>query len=349
MSKVRIVNWILTRKCNLKCDYCAIVKDYYNKPEFYPNMSHYIKNEMPTEMVIAGLRAFKCHNPNAFHIFYGGEPLLRKDLPLIINYCNENEIAYTIISNNTPEIQTKIKRLFKETDYIEGFTSSVDPIVKSNGKPEDSIKKSIEGLKRLKEIQKKGKVKDVVAEITVMNHNKHLLFDLVKELSSNEIYSDITFVDIAKSQYYDFSNVWDEEKLVKPTDDLKEIFSSLQNDPSLLIHMKDILLPKMFETLPSNFNCMLENGVHNLTIDADGSVRLCLRIRGNTTPRILSLDNLFSKETCGELSDFLQDSIIIDKTVLCKLCNHSCLMMSQYIDESEKGEDDLVHTDKRGK
>ena len=113
MSKVRIVNWILTRKCNLKCDYCAIVKDYSNKPDVYPNMSHYIKNEMPTELVIAGLRAFKVHNPHMFHIFYGGEPLLRKDLPLIINYCNDNEIAYTIISNNTKEIQTQIKRLNK--------------------------------------------------------------------------------------------------------------------------------------------------------------------------------------------------------------------------------------------
>lgn len=349
MSKVRIVNWILTRKCNLQCAYCAIVKDYYNKPDVYPDMSHYIKNEMPTEMVIAALRAFKSHNPNMFHIFYGGEPLLRKDLPLIINYCNNNEISYTIISNNTPEIQKQIKRLFTETDHIDGFTSSVDPIVRMDETIEDSIKKSIEGLKRLKEIQEKGKVKDVVAEITVMNDNKHLLFDLVKELSKHEIYSDITFVDIAKSPYYDFSNVTDIDKLVSANMELKSIFDSLQSDPSLLIHMKDVLLPKMFETLPSNFDCMLEKGVHNLTIDADGSVRLCLRIRGTVVPHVLSLDNLFSKIKPGELSELLLDAITIDKHVHCKLCNHSCLMMSKHIDETEEGEDDLVHTDKRGK
>jgi len=348
MSKVRIVNWILTRKCNLKCDYCAIVKDYSNKPDVYPNMSHYIKNEMPTELVIAGLRAFKVHNPNMFHIFYGGEPLLRKDLPLIINYCNDNEIAYTIISNNTKEIQTQIKRLFDATGHVEGFTSSVDPIIAVGVKPEDSIRKSIEGLQRLKEIQQKGKVKDVVAEITVMNDNKHLLYDLVKELSSNDIYSDITFVDIAKSPHYDFSNITHIDKLVMPTDELKAIFSELENDKSLLIHMKDILLPKMFSTLPSNYDCMLDQGIHNLTIDADGSVRLCLRIRGTVTPRILSIDNLFCTKYPGQLSNLLQDSIFIDKKVLCKLCNHSCLMMSQYIDESENGEDELIHYDKRG-
>jgi MoaA/NifB/PqqE/SkfB family radical SAM enzyme len=349
MSKVRIVNWILTRKCNLKCDYCAIVKDYQGKPDLYPNMSHYIKNEMSTELVIAGLREFKCHNPNAFHIFYGGEPLLRKDLPLIINYCNDNNIVYTIISNNTPEIQKNIKRLFEETDHIEGFTSSVDPVLLKGEKVEDSIKKSIEGLKRLKEIQKKGKVKDVVAEITVMNHNKHLLYDLVKELSQNDIYSDITFVDIAKTPYYDFSNVRDPDQLVIPTDDLKEIFERLNNDSSLLIHMKDFLLPEMFKTLPSNFDCYVENNAHNLTIDADGSVRLCLRIRGTVTPAVLSLDNLFSVNQPGKLSTTLQDALFIDKNVQCKLCNHSCLMMSKYIDESEEGEDDLIHSDKRRK
>lgn len=349
MSKVRIVNWILTRKCNLNCDYCAIVKDYIYKPSLYPNMSHYIKNEMPTSLIIAGLRAFKYHNPNIFHIFYGGEPLLRKDLPLIINYCNANSIAYTIISNNTPEIQKYIKRLFEETDRIEGFTSSVDPVLLKGEKVEDSIKKSIEGLKRLKEIQQKGKVKDVVAEITVMNHNKHLLYDLVKELSQNDIYSDITFVDIAKTPYYDFSNVRDPEKLVMPTDELKEIFEKLNNDQSLLIHMKDVLLPQMFKTLPSNFDCHIEDNIHNLTIDADGSVRLCLRIRGTVTPSVLNLDNLFSKTEVGKLSDTLQNAIFIDKNVQCRLCNHSCLMMSKHIDESEEGEDDLIHSDKRRK
>ena len=347
MSKIRIVNWLLTRKCNLTCEYCAIVRNYQDKPGSYPDMHHYIKNEMSTSMVLDGLALFKKHNPEAFHIFYGGEPLLRKDLSEIINFCNACDIHYTIISNNTPEIQLMIKRLFNETEYVEGFTSSVDPVFNEIGVSEDRVKKSIEGLQRLKEIQAKGLVKDVVAEITVMNHNQHLLHQLVSELSREGIYSDITFVDIAKSPYYDFSNVHDKGQLVKPTFELAKTLMNLMADDSLLIHMKELLLPKMFDTLPSNFDCGIENGCHNITVDADGTLRLCLRIRGNVTPKMVNLENLFVDDDANKLSDYFIEGIKSDKRRLCKLCNHSCLMMSQYIDSSGEGEGELIHIDKR--
>jgi MoaA/NifB/PqqE/SkfB family radical SAM enzyme len=347
MSKVRIVNWLLTRKCNLKCEYCAIVKNYPLKPKEYPDMKHYIKNEMPTEVVIETLRKLKIHNPDVFHIFYGGEPMLRPDLPEIINYCNENEIFYTIISNNTPEIQPLIKKLFDKVDFVEGFTSSVDPVFNELDVDEDRIKKSIEGLLRLKEIQASGRVKDVVAEITVMDHNQHLLDQLILELSKEEIYSDITFVDIAKNEFYDFSNVLEKSALVKPSLKLAKTLNDMIENDSLLIHMKDILLPWMFETLPSNFDCKLEKGIHNLTIDADGSIRLCLRIRGTTTP-LYTVNDLFEEEDETVISKRVTFGIEMDKWDYCELCNHSCLMMSQHFDRTNKEVDSLVHSDKRG-
>lgn len=344
---IQIVNWLLTRKCNLTCDYCAIVKNYVGMPREYPDMSHYIKNEMSTDVVINALAAFKNHNKNTFHIFYGGEPMLRKDLPQIINYCNNNEIPYTIISNNTPEVQPMIKRLFEQTEIVEGFTSSVDPIFYHHGyASEDRISKSVEGLKRLKDMQSAGNVKDVVAEITVMNENQHMLIPLLQELSKNEIYSDITFVDITKSRYYDFSNVPDEDMLVKPSWKLATILSEIMSDDKLLIHMKELLIPKMFDNLPSNFDCELERSVHNVTVDADGSMRLCLRIRGTLIPHI-HVSELFDETYPNLVSKDYYDLMCMDKRRLCKLCNHSCLMMSQYIDEHEDAHKDLVHSDKR--
>jgi len=346
MSKVRIVNWLLTRKCNLKCEYCAIVKNYRGMPRQYPAMKHYFKYEMPTCVVINTLKRFKVHNPDVFHIFYGGEPLLRRDLPDIINYCNDNEIHYTIISNNTPAIQPAIKRLFDKTEYISGFTSSVDPIFNEIGVNEDRVKKSIEGLRKLKEIQASGKVQDVVAEITVMKHNQHLLYKLVKELSQEEIYSDITFVDIAKNRYYDFSNIYDENELVKPTLTVADQLIQIVTDDSLLVHMKEILIPRMFDTLPSNFDCELEQGLHNITIDADGTIRLCLRIRGLTTPTF-NVTNLFDSTYPSLISSDVFNAIKKDKKDYCKLCNHSCLMMSQHFDRTEEKVDTLIHSDKR--
>lgn len=343
---IQIVNWLLTRRCNLNCDYCAIVKNYETMPICYPDMNHYRNNEMSTEVIIHSLMKFKRHNPEMFHIFYGGEPLLRKDLADIVNYCNDNKIYYTIISNNTPAIQPKIEKLFERTDYVEGFTSSVDPSCMDKNLPdEDRIRKSVEGFKRLKLIQETGKVKDVVAEITVMDENKHLLYPLVHELSNHDIYSDITFVDIAKSSYYDFSNVFDMDSLVHPSYELADTLSRMVHDDSLLIHMKDILLPWMFDTLPSNFDCDLENGVHNVTIDADGQMRLCLRIRGEITP-IVHVSKLFEDDAKCVTKDYF-DLMRIDKRRHCKLCNHSCLMMSKHIDKHGDKEGELVHKNKR--
>ena len=163
---IRIVNFLLTRRCNLKCDYCAITRNYKNMPADYPHIDYYLKNEISTNDVITALTNLKKHNPKVFVIFYGGEPLLREDLPDIINFANKSNIYYTIISNNTDEIQPLVRRLFKKVDYIRGFTSSVDPTcMDKNFSNSDRIRKSIDGFKRLKEIKASGKVKDVVAEV----------------------------------------------------------------------------------------------------------------------------------------------------------------------------------------
>jgi len=117
MDRVHIVSWLLTRKCNLKCSYCRIVRNYKDIPEVYPPISNYHKNEMSTEMVLKGLEGFKNHNPDSFHILYGGEPLLRKDLPEIVQFCNINSINYTIITNNSDDVQPMIENLLTKVNH----------------------------------------------------------------------------------------------------------------------------------------------------------------------------------------------------------------------------------------
>jgi MoaA/NifB/PqqE/SkfB family radical SAM enzyme len=347
MSKIRIVNWLLTRKCNLKCDYCAIVKDYKGMPPEYPKMVHYYHDQMTSLHVIEILNTIKRNNPEAFHIFYGGEPMLFNGLSHIINHCNDNNIYYTIISNNTPAVQPLIKKLFDETEYVQGFTSSVDPIFCEDGSylehtKLDRVLKSIEGFRRLKEIQKQGKVKDVVAEITVMKNNIMHLYDLVKILTDEGISSDITFIDIAKNDYYDFSNIKDPNLLVTKDEAAGVMEKLLKSD--LNIHMKETLLPAIFNILPSEMDCELEKGVHNISIDSDGTLRLCLRIKGVITPTIRADDFIDDR---GNVTEYTRVAISEDKKRYCKLCNHTCLLMSKIIDNSESSSADLVHLDRR--
>ena len=330
---IKVANWILTRRCNLSCHYCRIGKDYLAPPE-YPPLSYFIKNEMPTAYIIEGLSRLHKNNPDMFHIFYGGEPLLRDDLPTIINFCNNRNIHYTIITNNSKEIQPRLDRLLNEVEFLSGITSSVDPIIyKQDAKDIHRVKKSKEGMARLKELT--SIVKDVVAEVTVEQDTIHLLYPLIKELSDSGISSDITFADIAKSPYYDFSDIIDESVLLQPTEEVKEVFDKLIAS-DLDIHMKEELLPKLYDILPAKLDCNLFN---NITIDADGYVRLCLRILGRLTQQ-LHLIQYFSPE--GMTNTELGYRRIADKVEYCQGCNWTCPIIG-----NTSNINSLVHTDKR--
>ena len=39
MDTIQIANILLTRRCNLRCDYCSIVRDYAKMPFEYPKIT----------------------------------------------------------------------------------------------------------------------------------------------------------------------------------------------------------------------------------------------------------------------------------------------------------------------
>lgn len=331
-----IVNWLLTRKCNLKCDYCGIVRNSSNPS--YPLLQHYFQNEMTTDYIIQVLDKIRKHNKDAFHIFYGGEPFLRNDLPEIISFCHDNNINYTIITNNTDEVQPKIKQLISSVGYLKGLTSSVDPVVVCEKESDDRVRKSKAALKRLSSFS--TSVEDLVAEITLTKQDLTNVADLVQLLTEQNIYSSITTVDISKNSYYDFSNVTDENVLLDPTDEsVSKLFKQLVHS-DYLIHMKEVILPWLFSILPSNLDCDIDLHVHNVTIDADGSLRLCLRIRGVHTPTCMA-DNMF--DSSYNVTKEVKDKIRIDKKLYCQKCNHTCLMMSKFIDIQPNKLQQLIH------
>lgn len=338
---IHICNLLLTRRCNLKCSYCSLTRNYKNKPLEYPDMNYYLENEMTTNYVKEILRRLKLHNKNIFIVCYGGEPTLRDDLSEIVNYMNKEYINYTIITNNTDKIQPKIEKLLKETDYIQGLTSSIDPLINTNEPEGDRYKKCISGFNNL--IKYKGKVKDLVGEATIDSNNVDYMYDLVCMLHENNINTDITFIDIRKSNYYDFSNITDEGLLVKPTWKLKNQLQKII-DEKLDVHMAKELLPRIFNILPANMDCGIDKNIHNITIDADGTVRLCLRVRAVNTPK-LKLTDYMTED--GKIKSILKQNIIIDKNKYCLGCNHTCYIMSDILQKNENRVNDLIHSNKR--
>lgn len=329
---INIVSIILTRKCNLKCEYCRISgdTDYILSPREYPRSKYYYDNEKSSDYWIDVINNIISYNKDTFFILFGGEPFLYNDLYKIVNHMNRNNIYYTIISNCT--MRDNMDKFFSNVNKVKGFTASIDPgfwlsCVNSNNS--ENFKSHI-GFDYLKYLIEEKLVDDPVAEITVDNDNIIYLEDTVKLLTDEGITSDITVLDIAKNNYYDFSSISCEEQLVKKDQYTKKIFNNLVNG-NYKIHMKEILLPEIYVSLPSNLDCRLEEKLHNITIDSDGSLRLCLRIRGREVPKFNSY-NLFK-----EFEDIYQ-AYKQDKQTLCLKCNHPCQIMS-YIGNLERIKD----------
>lgn len=336
MNTVQIANILVTRRCNLSCSYCNIVKNYPGIPEEYKKMGDYRKDELTGEQWIEIFDRLVKNNPNVFFVIYGGEPFVYEDLWKIIKHCNENNIFYTVISNNTDYVQDKIKEVYEKAGQYRGFSSSVDPVVATDqpGQIEFSnsekgkfyiTEKSNMGLQRLIKMKEDGLVDDAVAEITVMRSTVPHLYNTVKKLSEHGIVSSITTLDDPKNNYYDFARVLDMTEMVTPDCGIKEQFDMIKNDKSLLIHMPE-LLDWIYDMLPSDGFCHLNNYIHNVTIDSDGSFRLCLRIRGVESP-LLKIDEVISKE--GIIQPGIINSIRKDINSYCKKCGWTCSTMSR--------------------
>lgn len=348
MNKVQIANILVTRRCNLSCSYCNIVKNYPGMPEEYTRMQEYVKNELTGEEWIEIFNRLVKNNPNIFFVIYGGEPFVYKDLWKIIKHCNDNNIFYTVISNNTDQVQNKIQEVYEKCGQYRGFTSSVDPVIGTNQTGQIEFTKSEKGkffiteksnlgFLRLVKMKEKGMIDDAVAEITVMSSTVPYLYNTVKKLSDHGIYSSITTLDDAKNKYYDFARVLNPKDMVSKNSGIKEQFDMIKTDKSLLVHMPE-LLDVIYESLPSNRRCHLDQNITNVTVDANGTFRLCLRIRGVQSPS-LKLDKVISTE--GVIQKEFCDYIKNDMNNYCQNCNWTCLMMSemfstQIIDHGEQ-------------
>jgi MoaA/NifB/PqqE/SkfB family radical SAM enzyme len=323
---INIVSIILTRRCNLKCDYCRISGDvdYIIAPREYPGSDYYYNNEKSADYWMKIIDNFVYQNPDTFFILFGGEPFLYDDLYKIVDYMNSCLIKYTIISNCS--LRSRMDDLFEKVGFVVGFTASIDPgfwlqCISNN---DDENFKSHIGFDYLKYLIKENLVEDPVAEITVDNNNIKYLEETVKILTDEGITSDITVLDIGKNNYYDFSSITDPSNLVKKDLYTKKIFDNIING-NYKVHIKEELLSKIYDILPANLDCKLEDGLDNISIDSDGALRTCLRIRGREVPKFDSYDLKDYKKNW----DLIKQAYVQDKQTLCKGCSWTCPIMSK--------------------
>jgi len=147
-------------------------------------------------------------------------------------------------------------------------------------------------------------------------------------LSSEGITSDITVLDIAHTNAYDFSSVEDSTYLVPKESWINDIFQTLKAS-DYKIHMKNELMDVLYDILPSNGKCDIDKSLHNMTVDSDGKLRLCLRIRGNHVAKF-DASEIFNEN--GHFSDSFDMAYLALKSeyiTLCKGCSWTCPHMSK--------------------
>jgi MoaA/NifB/PqqE/SkfB family radical SAM enzyme len=345
MKHFKIVNLFLTRKCNLNCTYCGIskkpIKNIKHEEEWEDDktINYFHRNEQSYDFWIDCITRINLYNPEAFFILYGAEPLLYPDLDKIINYLNENNINYTIISSLNNGIKKIIDKLFDSVEYVKGLSCSVDPgfwIISNN----DSNIKSNDGYNNLLDLKRNGKIHDAVAEIVITKDNYQYLYETVERLSKDNIWSSISLMERSKNSNYDFSNLNLSNNEVLFTElekqQISEIFDKLINS-DFKIHMKEIVLKTIIDSFPDNFDCKIENNLHNITLDSDGHFRLCGRIKSLGELNYRDIFDLIDETGNLILNNYIDFKKIIqrEKKNGCRGCSWTCAMMSKHGSENE--------------
>ena len=306
---VQIVNWLLTRRCNLKCELCRI----YNNNSIDMSM-------MRIQQWLDVLeRKFK-----PFHILYGGEPFMRDDivevLKLFQEYCPDR---FTIYHNAT--MIDKVTKIAKDLG-LKRITASIDPA------PKDKFRqfKSQHGIQFLKQVDF---VEDRVATITIDKQTAPYIVDTVEMLTDLGVYSNITTFDPPGGSDYDFSV--NDSRIVEQCTVYKHHVEDAFNEikeralkGELLVHFPE-LLDKILESLPRNYRCYTPWS--SLTIDSDGTTRLCLRIGG--TCRL-------GPETIDTGYEYAMHIMKEEQNRLCNGCVWTCIMMSEMTLDVRKHETD---------
>jgi len=363
-----IVNMLVTRKCNQQCNYCGIIRN----PEFlfYRTVQSY-KERDPIFWVNV-VSTIATLNPNAFFLIYGGEPYLYQvyNVGAIVKYMNKHGIHYSIISNvSTPTIREgwlKLHRKLKEDgqEGLRGFTVSLDPLIydeKLKDFDPDRYNKSIAAYEFLKQLKDEG-VKDLVAEVVVDKQTIKYLPRLLEDLQQLGIWASVSWVEPAYTDAYDFARsptpdeylrVVPDEKLIEETVQICKQFNNVH-----FVEALEELYRRVRQTEPSvvlsssgreyqvpAYKC--EPGFENLSIEPDGQIRLCLRIKGLATQAFYvdKLTQLLWQEDAQKVDEWLnglKEAMQIDYENLCSGCLWTCKVFTEKV-AREGNAEKIIH------
>jgi MoaA/NifB/PqqE/SkfB family radical SAM enzyme len=270
---------LLTRKCNLRCEFCKIRRN------------ERLNGELTLSQWKKGLKNLEKIGVKSLQIL-GGEPTQSNFLIDLIHFLNEEtQMHYSIESNSTFNEDLYKKLIDAE---IKGYAADVNTFEFTSKKDWYAIK-SHRGFQMLLKM-KTAKVPYLEASIIINKKNiKHLPL-IAKKLNSLGIWSNFIPLHYGKSYPWEFraEDVGNEYKIQEA--DRKQVYTTmkslfeLKNKGYLILNEKEYFINlARINCNPLGWHC---DRFPRLRIDADGSLWICNDVKGKVASKysILTLN-----------------------------------------------------------
>jgi len=260
-AKPFVITWLPTRRCNLKCEYCRIRDNQF--PELMESDIHRV------------ISVFKKHFSDAFLVVLGGDVTVWGKQRMIRFVNALSSLNYAIVTNGVLIDESYLEELM--IAGLKNLSLSVDP----QGCM-DRSKKSVKALELISLARRLG-LKDRHATLTLDRKNFKDAPKLVKTLTKEGCWAEITPYIAHPSPDYDFG-FYSESLTFKKSDyfALRSVMKELveMKKAGYLIHnTSDYLLEFASNVCGEKYPWRCK-GMVNLVVDADGTLRPCLHLRG---------------------------------------------------------------------
>jgi len=290
---------LLTSKCNCKCQMCDLWK---NKKDY--------KNDLSTKEVFSLLEDARKAGI-VYYVAMGGEPLMREDLPLILQYAKKLNFFTSVITNGF-YLQDRYSEISAFTDILEVSIDSNDSLHDKMRGINGILKKAIEGIEIYKSNNSKTKI-IINSVVSKANYNKiYGLLELSKDL---DVFINFQPIDLIKGY---------NDNLILDSKIIQRVFSELIKFKKLGYKISNSF--SYLKVFSENRGYVCHGPKSIIVIKPNGDITSCLnykyynKIWGNIKERTLS--EIFSDDNFKKFCK---------KNEICNECNDICVIEASFL------------------